>query len=167
MEAVWIGLDGQISIELILHALKERFNLSKCLECSLDTLCELLESLNLKNIHDDKSIVFYTIKKNESEFPTVIEFLWFEDYLPGVRIDIYIAYYLSRVFNCWTITDATGLGIDKNVPYWDIVFDCGKAYLGDDSGTKFFDEGEEPVKLVRELDLNEIIPNFNKVIREK
>lgn len=161
MEYVWIGFEKDININIVMNAIKERFNLLKCYRYdNIEQLADILKELKMNYIREYKSIIFYEINKNNSEFPIILEFPWFDDLAEEVRIDVYIAYYLSRVLKCKTITDGTGLGIDGDIPYQDIIFDNGNAFLVDDMETKFCGDGDRGLKFVRKLDLKEISRNL-------
>lgn len=156
MKWVWIGFDREINSETIINVLKDKFNLSACYEYEMENLAELLDNLNLRNVNEEPSIVFYQVIKNESEFPIIWEFISFPD-LEGVkRSELVIAYYLSEALNCKTITDGSGFGLDIS-EYWCIAFNSGKAFLVDDLDTKFSGYGENPLKYVKELDLQKVI----------
>jgi hypothetical protein len=116
----------------------------------------LLNTLNLKNIKEGASIVFYKVIKNESEFPVVWEFIWFPDLQNGIRSDLVIAYYLSEILNCKTITDGSDFGLDAS-SYWGIVFDGGRVFLVDDLETRFYGDGDNVLKIIKELNIQEVI----------
>lgn len=157
MNCVWIGFEKDTGIDTVINALEERFNILKSYRYnSFEELGNILEELKSSNVNDRNFTVFYEVKKNNSEFPIVLEFLHFNDLVEEMRIDVYIAYYLSTLLKCRTITDGTGLGIDNDIPYQDIVFDNGNAFLVDDMETKFYGDGNCNLKLIRKLDLKEI-----------
>lgn len=156
VDYAWIGFDKKIDSEIIIDILKERFNLSNCYEYSIEQLLELLGTLNLNNVREDASIVFYEVMKNESEFPVVWEFIWFPDLQNGIRVDLIIAYYLSETLRCKTITDGSGFGLDDS-SYWSVVFDGGRVFLVDDLETKFCGDVDNQLKIVKELSIQEVI----------
>lgn len=150
VDFAWVGFDREINSEMIIDVLKEKFSLSNCYEYSMDKLPVLLNTLNLNNIKENTSIVFYEVTKNESEFPVVWEFILFPDLKNGIRSNLVIAYYLSEILNCKTITDGSDFGLDTS-SYWDIVFDGTRVFLVDDLETKFYGDGDNMLKIIKEL----------------
>ncbi|CAI3615949.1 hypothetical protein [Clostridium neonatale] len=62
------------------------------------------------------------LRRNESEFPLIIEFTSLKDLDIKSRLDIYLVYELLILLQCKTITDGTDFGDDSS-EYWNIVFD--------------------------------------------
>lgn len=159
MSYAWVGFEREINPEIIIDILKEKFNLSNCYECNISQLERFSNKLNFGCASKNVSVVLYEVTRNESEFPVIWEFISFPDLHYGVRVDLVIAYYLSSSLNCKTITDGTGLGIDSS-EYWDVIFDNGKVFLVDDLNTKFYGDGDNRLKFVKELDLHELIKSY-------
>lgn len=159
MELAWVGFDREINSDSVKNILKDKFSLLACYEYNIEELPKLLHKLNLKNVYEDPSIVFYQVIKNESEYPIVWEFISFPDLIGVSRSELVLAYYLSKALNCKTITCGYGFGLDIS-EYWNIVFDNGKAFLVDDLDTKFSGYGENKLKFIKEMDLQKIVKNF-------
>lgn len=145
MSYIWVGFDRRISPQLIIDVLKNKFRVSN--------VYELQTEIDFKRINEDTKKVFYEIRENNSEFPVIWDFFFFSDFKDDVKARLYLAYYFSKFLKCKTITDGSGFGTD-NSPYWDIVFDKGKAFLVDDIETKFNGDGDELLKVVKELNID-------------
>ncbi|MFL0248289.1 hypothetical protein [Candidatus Clostridium stratigraminis] len=156
MNFAWVGFEREINSDIIINILKEKFNLSHCYGYETSQLESWQNKLNLSNASKNPSVVFYEVTRNESEFPIVWEFVSFPDLHDWIRVDLVMAYYLSQSLNCKTITDGTGFGLD-NSEYWDIVFDNEKVFLVDDLNTKFYGDGHNRLKVVKEMDLQKLI----------
>lgn len=153
MVGVWIGFERIIDIEIMRDFIKSEFDLKECYFYTMDIIGELLESLGYESIPDD--IALYEVSKRDGEFPVMIDFLKLEKNELNIRIDIYIAYKLSKVLNCRTITDGSGFGSDSS-GYWSIIFDKGMPRLVDDLETKFMGDGDRELQIVRRMDIREL-----------
>lgn len=155
MDFVWIGFDKEINVDIVCSFIKEEFNLKECNEYDLNKFDEILNRLKQDNSIEHNISAFYEIKRNESEFPLIMEFDYLKDLDIKARLDIYIAYKLSIILQCKTITDGTYLGND-NSEYWNIIFDKGEPFLADDLGTKFYGDGDGKLKIIRNMTFEEL-----------
>lgn len=153
MSYIWVGFDREISPQLIIEVLKNKFMVSNCYEFSLENFSKLQNELNFKIIDEDTKKVFYETIKNDSEFPIIWEFTFFSHFKDDIKAGLYLAHCFSKVLKCKTITDGSGFG-DDNSPYWDVVFDEGKIFLVDDLETKFSGDGDKLLKVVKELNID-------------
>jgi hypothetical protein len=145
MHGIWVGLSISVSETKIKQLLERWFPALEIL-----TLDEALRS--------DRSpwppIVFSVEnRKNVDDFPIYIGF----DCFPGpndqaVAVGIVLAKRLATAFACRALCDGSGLG-DDETPYWSIVWEQGRSFLADDSGTQFADGTGGPVRVARELQL--------------
>ncbi|GEP64140.1 hypothetical protein CBE01nite_19080 [Clostridium beijerinckii] len=78
-----------------------------------------------------------------------------KDFDDQTRVDVYIAYKLSILLQCKTITDGTYYGDDSS-EYWNIIFDKGEPSLADDLETEFLGDGDGKVKIIRRMALEEL-----------
>lgn len=110
---------------------------------------------------NDAADVFLTVRSNPSEFPFRLDI---HD-LSGrdvYELGLQLARELSIALQCSTVCDGTLHG-PSQAPGWCIVWIEGRAFLGDDYGSVFFDHSDDdsedersrlgPVKLIRPLDL--------------
>lgn len=158
MNFVWVGFDKEINIDKVCSFIKEKFNLKECNEYDLakyEDLEKKLKQLKIDTFMENCVSAFYEIRRNKSEFPLIIEFSYLEDLAIKARLDIYLAYKLSILFQCMTITDGTHFGDDSS-EYWDIIFDEGEPFLADDLGTKFCDDGDGKLKIIRKMTYEEL-----------
>ncbi|EKQ54535.1 MULTISPECIES: hypothetical protein [unclassified Clostridium] len=158
MDFVWVGFDKEININRVCSFIKEKFNLKECNEYDLaryEDFVEILRRLKIDTFMENDVSAFYEIRRNKSEFPLIIEFSSLKDLENEARIDIYLAYKLSIILQCKTITDGTYLGDDIS-EYWDIIFDKGEPFLADDSGTKFCDDRDGKIKIIRKMTFEEL-----------
>lgn len=158
MDFIWVGFDKEINIDKVCSFIKDEFDLKECNEYDWDKFCELqeiLKRLKLENIMENDMSAFYQVRVSQSEFPLIIEFTSLKDLDIKARLDIYIAYKLSILLQCKTITDGTHFGDDTS-EYWDIVFDKGQPFLANDLGTEFYGDGNNKLKIVRRMTLEEL-----------
>lgn len=110
---------------------------------------------------NDAADVFLTVQSNPSEFPFRLDIhdLSGRD---AYELGLQLARELSIALRCSTVCDGTRHG-PSQAPGWCIVWIEGRAFLGDDYGSVFFDHSDDdsdaersrlgPVKLIRPLDL--------------
>lgn len=158
MDFVWVGFDKDINIDKVCSFIKERFNLEESNEydsAKYKDLEKILKRLKIDTLMENNVSAFYEIRRNESEFPLIIEFSYLKDLAIKARLDIYLAYKLSSLLQCRTITDGINFGDDSS-EYWDIIFDKGEPFLADDLGTKFCDDGDGKIKIIRKMTFEEL-----------
>ena len=158
MDFAWIGFDREVDINQVCLYVMDKFNLKECHEYDwekFDDLEEILKRLGLNTIMENHISAFYKVLRNDSEFPLVLEFSFLKDLPMKVSADIYVAYKLSVLLQCKTITDGTTCS-EKSSPYWDVIFDKGQAFLADDFDSKFCDAGDNIVEIMREITLEEL-----------
>ncbi|WP_394540933.1 hypothetical protein PRJ39_10775 [Lysobacter enzymogenes] len=110
---------------------------------------------------DCAGAVFLELHRNASEFPFALHatnLAGGDDYELGLAI----ARTLSLALRCRSVCDGTRHGPGR-APGWCVVWDQGRAYLGDDYNSLFYDDSPElsaeqraqlgPVRLLHQLDL--------------
>jgi hypothetical protein len=97
--------------------------------------------------------ILFRVVDTQSEFPTGIHI----DRWPGFHDDAVVyatMTELARMFaaalGCRTICDGSEYG-DSDAPYWAIIWDAGRSFLADTCDTRFEDEGDGDVRIVREV----------------
>ena len=133
-----IGLSKQIDENEISSFLQEIFPGLQFQKIDLDSI-PLLNS-NKTN---------YFLNTSESEFPIWIEILINQEQNTDER-EQYIARKLSTLLECKTIVGYQEKGSSN--PYYAIIFDNGKAFLASDFETKFANDGENEVQIIKELE---------------
>lgn len=158
MDFLWIGFDKEIEIDRVCSFIKDELNLKECNEydfAKYEDLEKILKRLKINTFIENGISAFYEITRNKSEFPLIIEFASLKDLKNQTRVDVYIAYKLSILLQCKTITDGTYFG-DDSCEYWDIIFDKGEPFLADDLETQFSGDGDCKIKIVRKMTLEEL-----------
>lgn len=140
-----IGIDRQIKKDIIKGILSETFNGCKIHYFDQETTWEIEDKEQL----DDYSICFSLIK-NESEFPIMIEITRTPD-KNTIERGQYLAKIISDKLNCKTITNYKEQDKPLYYPSDSIIFENGYAYLVDDSNTMWADGEGGKVKIVKEI----------------
>lgn len=158
MRFLWVGFDKEIEIDRVCSFIKDEFNLKECNEydfAKYEDLEKILKRLKIDTFMENDISAFYEIIRNKSEFPLIIEFTSLKDLENEARVDIYIAYKLSILLQCKTITAGTYFGDDSS-EYWDIIFDKGEPFLADDLDTEFYGDGHCKIKIIRKMTFEEL-----------
>ncbi|MFK3647709.1 hypothetical protein ACI2IY_04650 [Lysobacter enzymogenes] len=90
---------------------------------------------------DCDGVIFLDVQSNASEFPCLLaatNLAGGDDYELGLAI----ARDLSVALRCRTVCDGSRHGPGSS-PGWCLVWDQGKAFLGDDYGSVFYDDSPE------------------------
>jgi hypothetical protein len=156
MKFFYVGLGKNVTPKEIKEIIAKKFPDAILYQSSFEEVGTVLDRMNISNINDEnKKLILFELNDNPSEFPCVIDFHIFQFEVPDMRIDIFLARYFSEILHCRTIADGTGLGLGSS-PYYSIVFDNGRAYLADDSFTKFAYDGEQAVRINKEIDIGNL-----------
>lgn len=94
----------------------------------------------------------FLLDENESEFPAVLHYLIYpEEFV--LQNELEIAKFWSEKFDCSTIVDGSDYGLDES-PFWCVIYENGKFYLGDDSESEFAEQNgsKQKVKIVKKID---------------
>ncbi|MBW3524826.1 hypothetical protein [Chryseobacterium sp. NKUCC03_KSP] len=140
-----IGIDRQIKKDVIKGILSETFKGCKIHYFDQGNTWEIEDEKQL----DDDSICFSLIK-NESEFPILIEITRTSD-KNALERGQYLAKIISDQLNCKTITDYKKPYESLYCPSDSVIFDKGHAYFADDGNTMWADGEGEEVKIVKEI----------------
>jgi len=140
-----IGIDRQIKKDFIKDLLSDTFKGCKIHYFDQETTWEIEDEEQL----DDHSICFSLIK-NESEFPIMIEITGTPD-KNTIERGQYLARIISDKLNCKTITDYKEQHESLYDPSDSIIFENGYAYFADDSNTMWADGEGGKVKIVKEI----------------
>jgi len=141
-----IGIDRQIEKDAIKRILSNIFKGCKIHYFDQEVTWEIEDEEQL----DDSSICFSLIK-NESEFPIMIEITRTPDRNNEER-EQYLAKIISDKLNCKTITNYKEQGKPMNYPSDSIIFEKGHAYFANDRNTVWADGEGVEVEIVREID---------------
>lgn len=140
-----IGIDRQIKKEIIKELLSDTFKGCKIHYFDQGNTWEIEDKEQL----DDDSICFSLIK-NESEFPIMIEITRTSD-KNTIERGLYLAKIISDKLNCKTITDYKEPHESLYCPSDSVIFDKGHTYFADDSNTIWADGEGGKVKIVKEI----------------
>lgn len=140
-----IGIDRQIKKDIIKGILSDTFKGCKIHYFDQGNTWEIEDEKQL----DDYSICFSLIK-NESEFPIMIEIAGTPDKNTLERGQ-YLAKIISDKLNCKTITDYKEPYESLYCPSDSVIFDKGHSYFADDSNTIWADGEGDEVKIVKEI----------------
>ncbi|MCB0191499.1 MAG: hypothetical protein KDJ65_06100 [Anaerolineae bacterium] len=102
----------------------------------------------------DIAINYY---ESPSEFKVVIEVSLLhkqidEDTLCSIYTEL--SRLLANQFRCKTLCEGTHYGDNPTYPGYSLIWNNNKAFLADDYGCDFFDEGGGPVKILREISVD-------------
>ncbi|KFF22657.1 hypothetical protein [Chryseobacterium vrystaatense] len=140
-----IGIDRQIKKDIIKGILSETFK-----GCKI----HYFDQGNTWGIEDEEQLdddaICFSLIRNESEFPIMIEITRTPDKNTTERGQ-YLAKIISDKLNCKTITDYKELYESLYDPSDSIIFENGYAYLVDDSNTMWADGEGGKVKIVKEI----------------
>ena len=122
------------------------------------------DSTKIGNHLNSESEIIFEIIENQSEFPTRIEF-YFKDQEYANKREMYLAKMISKLLNCRTIV-AYENPVDKDNPFSNLVFDNNSIFLACDSKSKYSENGEQEVEIIKELriEINDNFDNFGKYI---
>ena len=140
-----IGIDRQIKKDVIKGILSDTFKGCKIHYFDQGRTWEIEDEEQL----DDHSICFSLIK-NESEFPMMIEITRTPD-KNTIERGQYLAKIISDKLNCKTITDYKEPHESLYSPSDSVIFENGHAYFADDSNTLWADGEGGEVKIVKEI----------------
>lgn len=140
-----IGIDRQIKKDIIKGILSDTFKGCKIHYFDQEATWEIEDEEKL----DDSSICFSLIK-NESEFPIMIEITRTPDENTLERGQ-YLAKIISDKLNCKTITDYKEQDKSLFYPSDSIIFERGNAYFADDTNTIWADGEGGEVKILRKI----------------
>lgn len=140
-----IGVDIQINKEEVKKLLVDIFKGCEIHYFDQETTWEIEDADQL----DDHSICF-SLMKNESEFPIMIEITRTPDQDNEER-EQYLAKIISDRLNCKTITNYKDPNKPKDYPYDSIIFENGHAYLANDDNTIWADGEGGNVEVVRQI----------------
>lgn len=112
----------------------------------------------LTDVEINKTLLF-ECNESESEFPTVIIINFFFNRIYDIegsaitRILIELAKYFALRLDCRTVCEGTDYGDKLDFPYYSIIWDRNRSYLADDCNSKFFDDGDKPVRIIKEISI--------------
>ena len=144
----WVAIERILSNDEIKEALSEKFNNINIFVGTLEEYCDI-------NIGDDKTI-FIETKVNQSDFPFVMDFNLCPDLGIENGYNFFLAEYFSHYFKCKTMIDIDEKYAPTSAPYWSLIFEQGKVFLGDDCGSDFYDQEGGRIKIIREIKFDKI-----------
>jgi hypothetical protein len=148
---VWVALSIEKSVGEIAALLEAWFSELVVADWDLSSRESAEESMERPAVRP--ADILFRVEDTQSEFPTAIHI----DRWPGFHDDAVVyatvtelARMLAVACSCRTICDGSAYVGDYS-PYWAIIWDAGRSFLADTCDTRFEDEGEGDVRIVREV----------------
>ena len=102
----------------------------------------------IENIQLNKNEIAFIVHSTESDFPIRIELL-LQIKTDTEEREQFIANRLSKNLDCKTIV---GYQESNSVnPFLNLVFENGKTFLANDAKTKYAEDGEDLIKIIKEV----------------
>jgi len=140
-----IGINIQVNKDKIKSILSETFNDCKIYYFDQETTWNIENDKKL----DNNSICFSLIK-NRSEFPIMIEITRTPD-KDNLEREQYLAKIISDELNCKTIASYKEPNTPDDYPLDSIIFENGSAFFANDSNTIWADGDSGEVIVVKEI----------------
>ena len=153
---MWVALSTEKSVGEIRTILEAWFSELVVADWDLSSIESVKESLERPAVRS--ADILFRVVDTQSEFPTAIhidrwpgphgEALHDEAVVQATMVEL--ARKFAAALGCRTACDGSDYG-DCYSPYWAIIWDAGRSFLAVTCDTRFEDEGEGDVRIVREV----------------